>query len=110
MSSPNAAEEPFNRAFGGAARRLRLRRGLTQRQVIERMNAVGAQMNQANLSNLEAGRRRWSSKHLAHICAALQVDPQEFIVEMLPPDAAQLVAASWDGAAGVAAWLAARLK
>jgi transcriptional regulator with XRE-family HTH domain len=106
-TSADRPELAIDVAFGAAARRLRTARGLTLDETVERMNALGATMHNPTLSRLETGGRRWNTRYIALVCAALEVDPLEFVTELLPPDAVEVTTAlRTAGLAGVVGWLA----
>jgi transcriptional regulator with XRE-family HTH domain len=59
---------PTNEALGAALRRLRLERGLTQKQL-----SAGSGLNTSYLSDIERGRRNPTWVSLGRICTALDV-------------------------------------
>jgi transcriptional regulator with XRE-family HTH domain len=65
---------PTTEALGAAVRRLRLDRGLTQRQL-----SAASSLNTSYVSDIERGRRNPTWESVGRICAALEVGMSELV-------------------------------
>lgn len=84
MSSTDKAEQRTDRSeragkmsvrVGMNVRRVRASKGLSIRQMVERLDAVGFQISVSGLSKLETGYRAINVDQLAHLADGLGVDP-----------------------------------
>ncbi len=74
---------PVGRYVISNLERLREQRGLTYRQLSDRLTAIGRPIPTLGLSRIEKGNRRVDADDLVALCVALEVSPAALL---LPPD------------------------